>query len=658
MATEEQQSHEREVERLAEQEAFEPPEEFRERALLNHPSIYEEAARDPEAFWARQAEELDWFERWDTTLDDSGPPFYKWFAGGRINASYNCLDRHVEAGHGDRVAFRWRGEEGEREEWTYADLLRDVQRLANGLKARGIGQRDVVGIFLPMIPEVVVAMLACARIGAPHNVVFGGFSPGSVRERMEVSDAKALITVDGARRKGRTAPVKSAVDEEGIGDLDTIETIVVVRRTGAACELEEGRDVWYHELLEQADEECPPEQLDAEHPLYILYSSGSTAKPKGILHTTGGYLTGVAFTTRYVFDLKPEEDVFWCSADVGWVTGHSYIVYGPMACGATSVMWEGAPDYPDKDVWWRICDEEGVTIFYTAPTAIRAAMKWGIDYPERHDLSRLRLLGTVGEPINPKAWAWYWKVIGGGRCPVVDTWWQTETGHIMISPLPGITTMKPGSATVPLPGIEAAVLDDDGNEIEEGQGYLVLRRPWPGMLRTLYRDDERFVETYFDKFGRETYLVGDAARRDADGYFWIVGRIDDVINVSGHRLSTMEIESAIVSYEKVAEAAVVPQPDEDKGQVVVAFVTLEGEQVEGDEGTEQEIRDHVARRIGKLARPQRLIWASDLPKTRSGKIMRRLLRNIVEGEEAGDTTTLRDPGVMDELEEKVKAGAG
>ena len=648
---------EREVEQLGEQEAFEPPEEFRERATVRDPSVYEQAAADPEAFWAAQAGELHWFKNWDTVLDESDPPFYKWFTGGTINASYNCLDRHVEAGHGDRVAFHWRGEEGEREDWTYADLLRDVERLANGLKARGIRRGDVVGIFLPMVPEVVVAMLACARIGAPHNVVFGGFSPGAVRERMEVSDARALITADGARRKGRTAEVKRAVDEEGIGDLDSVETIVVVRRTGAGCDMHQDRDVWYHELLEQADDKCPPEELDAEHPLYILYSSGSTAKPKGILHTTGGYLTGVAYTTRTVFDLKPD-DVFWCSADVGWVTGHSYIVYGPMACGATSVMWEGAPDYPDKDVWWRLCAELGVTVFYTAPTAIRAAMKWGIEYPERHDLSRLRLLGTVGEPINPKAWAWYWKVIGGGRCPIVDTWWQTETGHIMISPLPGITAMKPGSATVPLPGIDAAVLDDDGNEVDEGQGLLVLRRPWPGMLRTLYRDEERFVETYFQRFGRETYLVGDAAHRDEDGYFWIVGRIDDVINVSGHRLSTMEIESAIVSYEKVAEAAVVPQPDEDKGQSVVAFVTLEGERVEGDEETQREIRDHVAKKIGKLARPERLIWASDLPKTRSGKIMRRLLRNIVEGQEPGDTTTLREPQVMEELEEKVKAGAG
>jgi acetyl-CoA synthetase len=486
-----------------------------------------------------------------------------------------------------------------------------------------------------------------------HNVVFGGFSPESVSERMKVSEARALVTVDGARRKGKTAEVKSTVDEEGIGDLDHMETIVVVGRTGAGCAMTEGRDLWYHELLEAAADECPAEELDSEHPLFILYTSGSTASPKGILHTTGGYLTGVAHTTKVVFDLKPEEDVFWCSADVGWVTGHSYIVYGPMLNGATSVMWEGAPDYPDKDAWWEVCERYGVTILYTAPTAIRAAIKWGVEYPERHDLSALRLLGTVGEPINPKAWAWYHKVIGGGRCPIVDTWWQTETGGIMISPLPGLTPTKPGSATKPLPGIEAAVLDKDGEEIQEGQGYLVLKRPWPSMLRTLYREDDRFVETYFEKFGRETYLVGDAARRDEDGYFWILGRIDDVINVSGHRMSTAEIESAIVSFEHVAESAVIGQEDEDSGQAVTAFVTLKGGAAPDDD-LESSIREHVAHRIGKLARPKRIIWADDLPKTRSGKIMRRLLRDIAEGREAGDVSTLREPGVMDDLAEKVR----
>ena len=645
---------ERRLEDLMEQGRFEPSPEFREHAHLSDDSIYAEAAADPLAFWERQAGELEWFERWDQVLDESNPPFYKWFTGGKLNISHNCLDRHVAAGIGDRVAFHWRGEEGEQEDWSYADLLRDVQRFANGLKSLGVGKGDVVGIFLPMVPEVVVAMLACARIGAVHNVVFGGFSVESVKERMEVSSAKALITVDGARRKGKTAPIKAQVDE-AMGDLDSLEKIVVVGRTGTDCDMREGRDVDYAALLEAADDECQAEPLDAEHPLFILYSSGSTAKPKGILHTTGGYLTGVAYTTKYVFDLHPEEDVFWCSADVGWVTGHSYIVYGPLANGATSVMYEGPPDYPDKDAWWDTVERFGVTKFYTAPTAIRACMKWGVEHPQKHDLSSLKLLGSVGEPINPKAWAWYHEVIGGGRCPIVDTWWQTETGHILISPLPGVTATKPGSATIPLPGIDAAILDEDGNEVEQGQGYLVLRRPWPGILRTLYGDDERFKQTYFEKYGSDTYLVGDAARRDEDGYFWVVGRIDDVVNVSGHRLSTAEIESAVVSFEHVAECAAIGRQDEDTGQAIVAFVTLEGEQAEGSEELVGQIREHVGRRIGKFARPKEIIWSADLPKTRSGKIMRRLLRDIAEGNELGDVTTLKEPGVMADLEAKVKA---
>ena len=505
-----------------------------------------------------------------------------------------------------------------------------------------------------MIPEVAVAMLACARIGAPHNVVFGGFSPDAVKERMEFANAKALVTVDGARRKGKTAPIKSAVDEK-IGDVSSIETIFVVKATDTDCDMLEGRDVWYHEALQAADPDCEPEQLDAEHPLYVLYTSGSTAKPKGVLHTTGGYLLGVTFTHKYVFDLKPDEDVYWCAADVGWVTGHSYIVYGPLSNGATSVMYEGAPDYPDKDVWWGIVERYGVTIMYTAPTAIRACIKWGTQYPGAHDLSSLRLLGSVGEPINPKAWLWYHRVIGGERCPIVDTWWQTETGHILISPLPGVTATKPGSATRPLPGIDAAVVDDEGNEIEDPsqQGLLTLRRPWPGMLRTLYQEDDRFVETYYARFGKTTYFVGDAARKDEDGYFWVLGRVDDVINVSGHRLSTAEIESAVVSYSKVAECAVIGQTDETTGQAICAFVTLEG----GIQGTDEiaaEIREHVAQRISKIARPSRIIWTSDLPKTRSGKIMRRLLRDIADGRELGDVTTLRDPAIMEQLEEKVK----
>ena len=641
------------LEELLEQETFPPPDKFRERAVVSDESIYEQAEQDYEGFWEQQAEALDWEQKWDQVLDWSDPPNAKWFVGGKLNVAHNCVDRHVEAGNGDRVAFHWRGEEGEERDITYADLHRDVQKFANALKDRGVEAGDIVGIFLPMIPEVVVAMLACARIGAPHNVVFGGFSVESVRERMEVSEAKALVTVDGARRKGKTAPIKADVDEV-MGDLASLETIVVVQHAENDAPMTEGRDHWYHELLEAADDECPAEGFDAEHPLYILYSSGSTAKPKGILHTTGGYLTGVAYTHKLVFDLKPEEDVFWCSADVGWVTGHSYIVYGPLANGATSVMYEGAPDYPDKDIWWELCERYGVTIFYTAPTAIRACMKWGAEYPEKHDLSKLRLLGSVGEPINPKAWLWYHLVIGGEKCPIVDTWWQTETGHIMIAPLPGITDTKPGSATRPLPGIEARVVTEaDGEDAGTDQGLLTLRRPWPGMLRTLYGDHDRFIETYWDKFGRDVYFVGDAARKDDDGYFWIIGRVDDVLNVSGHRMSTAEIESAIVSHEKVAEAAVIGQQDEDSGQAVTAYVTLSGDQ-EGTDELVQDIRDHVAKKIGKLARPKRIIWADDLPKTRSGKIMRRLLRDIAEGRELGDVTTLRDPDVMQQLEGRIK----
>ena len=644
---------ERELEELLETERFEPPPGFVSRAQVADEALVAEAAADPVAYWERQAGELDWASGWEIALDESDPPFYKWFAGGTLNASHNCLDRHVEAGLGERVAIHWRGEEGEERDVTYADLHRDVQRLANALRDRGIEKGDVVGIFLPMVPEVVVAMLACARIGAPHNVVFGGFAPESVKERMQFSEAKALITSDGARRKGKIAEVKPAVDAF-LDEVPSIETVVVVRNTGADVEMRDGRDVYYHDALEAADPECEAVPLDAEHPLFILYTSGSTAKPKGILHTTGGYLTGAAATTKLVFDLRPGDDVYWCSADVGWVTGHTYIVYGPLLNGATSVMYEGAPDYPDKDVWWELCERYGVTIFYTAPTAIRACMKWGAEHPAKHDLSKLRLLGTVGEPINPKAWLWYRQVIGGGETPIVDTWWQTETGHIMITTLAGAQAAKPGSAGKPLPGIDAAVVDENGEELSDGQGLLVLRRPWPGMLRTLYKEHDRFVETYFDRFGRETYLVGDAARKDGDGYFWIIGRIDDVINVSGHRLSTAEVESAIVSHPKVAEAAVIGQGDEDTGQAICAFVTLQGSDDEGSEELEAELREHIATRIGKLARPKRIIWAYDLPKTRSGKIMRRLLRDIGEGRELGDVTTLRDPDVVAKLDDVVK----
>jgi acetyl-CoA synthetase len=574
--------------------------------------------------------------------------------GGKLNVSYNCLDRHVEDGNGDRVAFHWRGEEGDEKDLTYSDLHGDVQRFANALKDLGVEKGDVIGIYLPMIPEVIVSMLACARIGAIHNVVFGGFSADSVKERMEFSQAKALITVDGAARKGKTAPVKEKVDEV-MGDLESLEKVIVVKSKDTDCEMKDGRDVWYHDVMEAADAECEAEPMDAEDPLYILYTSGSTAKPKGILHTTGGYLTGVSATHRMVFDLHPEEDVFWCSADVGWVTGHSYIVYGPLANGATSVMYEGAPDYPHKGIWWELCERYKVTKFYTAPTAIRACIKWGADYPNKYNLDSLKLLGTVGEPINPKAWLWYYKVIGHERCPIVDTWWQTETGAIMITTLPGVQHMKPGSAGTPLPGIEADVVDEkEGKPLDSGQGLLVLKRPWPSMLRTLYKEEDRFIETYFDRFGKDTYLVGDAARKDKDdGYFWVIGRIDDVVNVSGHRMSTAEVESAIVGHADVAEAAVIGQSDEDSGQAITAFVTLQGDQ-EGTDEIVEAIRETVAKRIGKLARPKRIIWADDLPKTRSGKIMRRLLRDIAEGRELGDVTTLRDPDVMGQLEGKIK----
>ena len=640
---------------LLDVERFPVPPSFAEHALVRDADALRAAAEaDPEGFWADRAGELDWFSPWDRVLNDDDPPFYKWFEGGTLNASYNCLDRHVLAGDGDRVAFHWRGEEGEERDLTYADLLAQVQRAANALTDAGIGAGDVVGIFLPMIPEVVVAMLACARIGAPHNVVFGGFSAESVAERMEFSDAKALITVDGARRKGKTAAVKASVDV-ALDGLPALETIFVVRHTGIDTPMTQGRDRWWDEALEAADPTCEAVPLDAEHPLFILYSSGSTAKPKGILHTTGGYLAGVAWTHRLVFDLKPESDVYFCSADVGWITGHSYIVYGPLANGCTSVMYEGAPDYPHKSIWWELVERYKATIFYTAPTAIRTCMKWGADLPAQHDLSSLRLLGTVGEPINPKAWLWYHEVIGGGRCPVVDTWWQTETGHIMITTLPGAQYAKPGSAGTPLPGIDAAVLTEDGEELPRGtQGLLSLRRPWPGMLRTLYRDDERFRDTYWSKWGPGTYLVGDASRQDEDGYFWVIGRVDDVLNVSGHRMSTAEIESAVVSHPRVAECAVIGQADEATGQTVCAFVTLEGDQ-EGTDELEGEIREQVAVRIGKLARPSRIVWADELPKTRSGKIMRRLLRDVAEGRALGDVTTLRDPAVMAALQGEIAA---
>ena len=635
---------------LKEEDRFSPPPEFVEQANFSDPSVYDEAERDFEAWWERWAKELDWFEQWETVLEWD-PPWAKWFQEGKLNASHNCLDRHVEGGRGDKVAYHWIGEDGETRDVTYAELLETTKRFANVMKSLGVEKGDVVGIYMPMIPETPAAMLACARIGATHNVVFGGFSVEAVKERMEVSEAKLLVTANANLRRGKPIPMKEQVDAV-LGDLPKMEHVVVVKRADTDTPMKDGRDVWWHEECEKADADCPAEPLDAEHPLYILYTSGSTAKPKGIQHTTGGYLTGVSATHSVVFDLKPDTDVYWCAADIGWVTGHSYIVYGPLCNGATSVMYEGAPDYPDKDRWWQIVEDYKVTILYTAPTAIRACIKWGREYPEKHDLSSLRLLGSVGEPINPRAWIWYQQVIGGGRCPVVDTWWQTETGQIMTTPLPGITETKPGSATQPFPGIEAAVVKGDGEIVEEGGGFLSLRRPWPAMARTLYKEPDRYVETYWSRWGKDIYVVGDAAKVDEDGYFWIVGRTDDVINVSGHRMSTMEIESALVSHENVAEAAVIGQTDEDTGQAICAFVTCEGG-ADPPEGFDQELREHVAQKIGKLARPKRIIWADDLPKTRSGKIMRRLLKDIAEGRELGDVTTLRDPAVTETIREKV-----
>ncbi|MDX8151040.1 acetate--CoA ligase [Patulibacter brassicae] len=640
---------------LLQQERFAPQEAFAAQAEITDPEIRARAAADPTAYWAEQAGRLRWSRAWDQVLDSSEAPFYRWFSGGTINVSDNCLDRHVEAGRGDKVAYHWHGEEGETRDITYAWLLERTARFAGALRELGVGKGDVVGIYLPMIPEVVVAMLACTRIGAVHNVVFGGFSAGSVAERMEVSGAKVLVTADGARRKGRTAPIKPSVDEHmGPEAVPSLQRVVVVRNTGIDVPMTDGRDVWFDEVLEAADA-VDPEPMDAEAPLFILYSSGSTAKPKGILHTTGGYLTGASTTHRQVFDLH-DDDVYFCSADVGWITGHSYIVYGPLANGVTSVMYEGAPDYPHKGIWWELCERRGVTKFYTAPTAIRACMKWGVEHVAPHDLSSLKLLGSVGEPINPKAWLWYWHVVGGERCPVVDTWWQTETGAIVITTLPGLDAAKPGSAGLPLPGYEVQVLDaEQGGVVEEGEGLLAIPRPWPSMLRTLYQDPDRYVSTYWDRFGPTTYFVGDSARRDADGYTWVIGRVDDVINVSGHRLSTAEVESAIVAHPAVAESAVVAKADDLTGQAIVAYVTLQGG-TDASADVEAEINATIADRIGKLARPKRIVFTQDLPKTRSGKIMRRLLRDIAEERDLGDTTTLADPSVVDQLQQRWQQG--
>ena len=634
---------------LQEDRTFPPTDEFRQQANISDPGVYEEARRDPEGFWARFAEELDWFQKWDQVLDWK-PPYAKWFLGGKLNISYNCLDRHLSSARRNKAAIVWEGEPGDWKVYTYRDLYREVCRFANGLKSLGVKKGDRVTLYLPMVPELPIAMLACARIGAPHSVVFGGFSAESLQDRINDSQSKVMITADGGYRRGNIIQLKEAADESLRGET-SVEKVVVVRRTGHADDrMVEGRDIWWHDLVADQPLTCEPEHMDSEDMLYMLYTSGTTGKPKGIVHTTGGYLVGTYATTKWIFDLK-EEDVYWCTADIGWVTGHSYIVYGPLANGATSVMYEGSPDYPDLDRFWAIVEKYAVTILYTAPTAIRTFMRWGEEYPKRRDMSSLRLLGTVGEPINPEAWVWYWQNIGGGRCPVVDTWWQTETGMVLITPLPGITTLKPGSATQPFPGIEADVLDEAGNPVGPGGGgYLVLKKPWPAMLRTIYGDPERYVEQYWSKYP-DIYFTGDGAKVDDQGYFWLLGRVDDVINVSAHRISTMEVESALVDNPNVAEAACIGKAHEVKGQAIVAFVTIKNQVAPSDELI-AELKQHVVTKIGAMARPDDIYFAAELPKTRSGKIMRRLLRDVADGRALGDTTTLADPAVVEALKEQ------
>ena len=629
-----------------ENRTFPPSEAFKKNALVRDTSMYDDANEDYQGFWARQAADLlDWSKEW-TSICEWDLPDAKWFVGGELNVSYNCLDRHVLAGQGDKVAFYFEGEPGDTRTVTYAELLDETQRFANVLKGFGVTKGDRVNIYLPMIPEAAVAMLACARIGAVHSVVFGGFSAQSLSDRINDAEAKVLITADGGWRRGDVFPLKEFADA-ALESTSTITDVVVVERGGNEVTMRDGRDHWYHDVMRDADPICPAEPMDSEQLLFLLYTSGTTGKPKGIMHTSGGYLTQAAFTHKYVFDLHADTDVYWCTADVGWVTGHTYIVYGPLANGATQVMYEGVPNFPANDRIWDIVEKYGVTIFYTAPTAIRTYMKWGTDEPEKHDLSSLRVLGSVGEPINPEAWMWYREHIGGGRCPVEDTWWQTETGGIMISPLPGATTTKPGSATFPLPGIGAELVDEEGKQVTAGGGYLTLTRPWPGMLRGIWGDPERFRDTYWSRFeGR--YFAGDGAKLDDDGYLWLLGRVDDVMNISGHRISTTEVESALVAHPSVAEAAVVGAPDATTGQAIIAYVTLRG----GLEVDEKVLRDHVAAQIGAIAKPKAIFFTPELPKTRSGKIMRRLLRDVAEGRNLGDTSTLADANVVNELQRR------
>jgi acetyl-CoA synthetase len=647
---------------LSETRSFPPPEQFAKDAHISTDAIYRMADKDFEAYWANAAKNLEWIKPWKTVLEWQ-PPRAKWFLGGQLNIAANCIDRHVRGVNRNKAAIIWEGEPGDKRTLTYWDLYREVQQFANVLKSLGVGKGDRVGIYLPLIPEAAIAMLACARIGAIHSVVFGGFSPESLRDRMNDAQAKVLVTADGGYRRGQIVPLKRNADK-ALAEAPTVKHVVVVqRRAGgpigeAYAEMTEGRDHWYHRLMQGAKPDCPPEPMDSEDVLFILYTSGTTGKPKGIVHTTGGYLTGAATTMKLVFDLK-DEDVFWCTADVGWITGHSYLVYGPLANGATCVMYEGAPDWPEKNRFWDICERHGVTILYTAPTAIRAFMKWGHEHPAKHDLSRLRLLGSVGEPINPEAWMWYHEHIGGKRCPIVDTWWQTETGAIVISPLPGVTHTKPGSGTKALPGYFAELLDSTGQRIDVGGGLLSLTKPWPSMLRTIWGDDARYVQTYFSKWeGRpDLYFPGDGAKRDDDRYFWILGRVDDVLNVAGHRIGTMEVESALVEHPSVAEAAVVGKTHELKGQAIAAFVTLR-EGHKSSPALRDELRQFVADKIGALARPDDILFSADLPKTRSGKIMRRLLRDIAEGRALGDTTTLADPGIVASLKEQYEEKEG
>jgi acetyl-CoA synthetase len=641
---------------LAEGRTFPPPPEFKKTARVVDAEIYDEAERDFEGFWARQAAELlDWTEEWHTILEWD-LPFAKWFVGGTLNVSFNCLDRHVAAGHGHQVAYHWEGEPGDTRTITYAQLLEEVQRTANALTSLGIRKGDRVNIYLGMVPELPIAMLACARIGAPHSVVFGGFSSDALRDRINDAEARLVITADGAWRRGQVVPLKESADT-AMAETPSIERCLVVRRTGQDVAMQEGRDVWWDDVVPGQSADCPAEPMDSEDLLYLLYTSGTTAKPKGIMHTTGGYLTQVAWTHQNVFDVKPDTDVYWCAADVGWVTGHSYIVYGPLANRTTSVMYEGTPDFPDKDRLWSIVERYGVTVLYTAPTAIRSFMKWGTEFPDKHDMSSLRLLGSVGEPINPEAWVWYWQHIGGGRCPVVDTWWQTETGAILISPLPGATTLKPGSATFPLPGVGADVVDDQGNSVPiPGGGYLVLTRPWPSMLRGIWGDPERYRDTYWSRFEGK-YFAGDGAKRDEEGYYWLLGRVDDVMLVSGHNISTAEVEHALVGNDKVAEAAVIGRTDATTGQSISAFVILRAGNEPSDELAAQ-LREHVAGTIGPIARPKTVLFTEELPKTRSGKIMRRLLRNVAEDEQLGDTTTLADPSVVEGIKDRYLSTQG